>query len=174
MRLEREALLVVDMLNDFVMLRAPLEVEGAREIVPNMAERIDLARTSGSPVIYLCDSHGKEDPEFRVWPEHAVRGTEGAEVVEGLEPAVGDTVLHKTTYSGSFGTRLNDILRDKQITKLTITGVATSICILYTAVDAYMRGYSVEVPEDCVAGLNPEDHEFALKQIRRVLKPAEG
>jgi nicotinamidase/pyrazinamidase len=55
--------------------------------------------------------------------------------------------------------------------RLTITGVCTSICVLYTAVDAFMRGYEVLVPDDSVAGLSPEDHTFALRQIHEVLFP---
>ncbi|HID11347.1 MAG TPA: cysteine hydrolase, partial [Candidatus Latescibacteria bacterium] len=95
----------------------------------------------------------------------------GAEVVQELAPQDGDLVIPKVSYSGFFRTDLEDRLRELGVEKLIITGCVTNICVLYTAVDALMRGYEVEVPEDCVAALDEEDGRFALKQIREVLKP---
>jgi len=166
-----EALLVIDMLNDFLLEGAPLEVTGAREIIPFLKKHIEAARQGGVPVIYICDSHTSGDPEFEVWPEHAVSGSAGAGVVDELEPLPGDIIVRKTSYSGFYNTDLEEILRDHNVRQLTIAGVCTSICVLYTAVDAFMRGYDVEVPDDSVAGLSPEDHTFALRQIREVLVP---
>lgn len=168
-----KAFLVIDMLNDFVRDGAPLFVPGAQAIVPNIKKRIAGARARGIPIIYLCDTHRPNDPEFRVWPPHAVKGKEGAQVVDGLAPQPGDIVIPKTTYSGFYGTKLGETLKKMGAGELTITGVCTEICVLYTTADAYMRGYTVEVPEDCCAALTPEDHRFALKQMRDVLKPAQ-
>ncbi len=167
----KRALLVIDMLNDFIREGAPLRVPGGEKIVKNIQRKLREARRKGIPIIYLCDQHRRRDPEFRVWPPHAVKGTEGAEVVKELKPQEGDWVIPKTTYSGFFGTRLQKTLRGLKVTELIITGVCTEICILYTAADAYMHGFQVEVPEGCVAGLTREDHRFALRQIREVLKP---
>lgn len=166
-----EALIIIDMLNDFVEKGAPLEVPDARDIVPNILKRIEAGRRIHIPTIYVCDRHRKNDPEFKVWPPHAVDGTRGCEVVEALKPTTSDTVIFKTTYSSFFGTDLEGHLKKLKIKKLILTGVCTEICVLYTAADAYMRGYSVEVPQDCVAGLTEEDHRFALKQMTKVLKP---
>ncbi len=167
----KKALLVIDMLNDFVREGAPLEVPQTRRIIPNIARRIEEARAKGVPVVYICDSHREDDPEFKVWPRHAVRGTEGAEVVDELRPKEGDMVVPKVSYSGFFQTDLDDRLRSLGVEELILTGCVTNICVLYTAVDAYMRGYYVDVPEDSVAALDPEDHRFALRQIKEVLKP---
>ncbi|NIM19840.1 MAG: isochorismatase family protein [Candidatus Latescibacteria bacterium] len=166
-----DALLIVDMLKDFIEPGAPLEVPQASDIVPNIKREIAKARACGAPVIYINDAHRDDDPEFCVWPRHAVRGTDGAKVVEEIAPLEGDPVIEKTSYSGFFGTDLEARLRTLGAKKLTITGVVTNICILYTAADALMRGFEVEIPEDCVAALNDEDHRFALKQIKSVLKP---
>lgn len=167
----REALLVIDMLNDFVREGAPLEVPRAREIIPNIQREIEKARNNDYPVIYLCDAHKPDDPEFKIWPPHCVEGTEGAEVIDELKPAKGDFVIKKISYSGFYNTKLEELLKSLGVQKLFLTGIVTNICVLYTGVDALMRGFEVEVIEDCVAGLNEEDHKFAIRQLKEILKP---
>lgn len=166
---EKWALLIVDMLNDFVQKGAPLEVPAARGIVDNIRERLQEARRQGMPVIYICDAHAPDDEEFEIWPVHAVRGTEGAQVVSELAPQPGELVIPKTRYSGFFQTNLEEELHRRGVTGLILTGVVTNICILYTAADAISRGYRVQVPENCVTALSPEDHQWAMKQMKTVL-----
>jgi nicotinamidase-related amidase len=166
------ALLVIDMLNDFVLEGAPLEVEGAREIIPEIRGRIEDARRKSIPIIYICDNHAPDDAEFTSWPRHAVAGTRGSEVVAELAPRAGDRIVKKARYSGFCGTQLDRMLEELGVGKVTLTGVCTNICVLYTAVDALMRGFEVSVPEDSVAGLTPLDHKFALRQINEILQPA--
>ncbi|MBI3009300.1 MAG: cysteine hydrolase [Candidatus Omnitrophica bacterium] len=165
-----KALIVIDMLNDFVLKNAPLEVPEARGIIKNIRSEISKAHRKGIPVLYVCDTHKKDDKEFNIWPAHAVKGTEGQKVVRELKPGVKDYVVSKTTYSGFFKTGLERLLKKLDIKDLTLTGVCTNICILYTASDATLRGYNVTVLKDCVAALTGEDHEFALRQMTGVLK----
>jgi len=167
----KDALLVVDMLNDFVLPGAPLEVPGTRNIVPALRRRIARARRSGVLVVYLCDTHKKRDAEFARmgWPPHAVQGTPGAAVVSAISPAPGDVLVEKKTYSGFHRTNLDAVLRRNGVRRLTLSGCVTNICILYTAADAAMRGYDVAVDERLVAGLSRKSHDFALDEMERVL-----
>jgi len=169
--MSKQALVIIDMLRDFVLPGAPLEVPQARHIVPNIKRQIDEARKKGIPVIYLCDRHRPDDVEFKVWPPHAVENSEGAEIIDELKPQEGDYVVPKISYSAFYKTELEELLKKLKIDELIITGVVTNICVLYTAMDALARGYKVEVPEDSVAALNQEDHKFAIRQIKEVLKP---
>ncbi len=164
------ALLVIDMLNDFVLPGAPLEVPRAREIVPAIRRRIDEAHGKRIPVIYVCDAHGRDDPEFRIWTPHAVKGTSGARVIDELEPDEADTIVEKTTYSAFYGTRLEEILRGMDINRLVLVGILTNICVFFTAADAVMRGFEVEVPRDCVATVTEEEQRHALGQMEKVLR----
>jgi nicotinamidase/pyrazinamidase len=168
---EKKALVVVDMLNDFVRPGAPLEVPATRDIVPALRRRIARARRGGELVVYVCDSHRKDDPEFARmgWPPHAVEGTPGAGVVAALSPEPGDAVVEKRTYSGFYRTQLDPLLRRNGIRAVELAGCVTNICILYTAADAAMRGYEVTVDERFVAGLSRRDHDFALNQMEGVL-----
>jgi len=169
--MDKKALLVLDMLNDFVLEGAPLEVSSAREVVPNIKSEIAKARKAGVTVIYVCDSHDEKDSEFERmgWPAHAVEGSEGSRVFDELKPFPEDTVVTKKRYSGFYGTSLEAVLKEKGITELLVTGCVTNICVLYTVADAVQRGYAVKVLKGCVAGLTEEDHEFGLTQMREVL-----
>lgn len=166
-----QSLLIIDMLNDFVLKEAPLRVPGAKRIVPNIKSQLKLAREKAIPVIYLCDTHQENDLEFKIWPKHAVRGTKGAQIIEELKPQKQDLIIRKSRYSGFYNTNLDKILKKLGIEELIITGLLTNVCVLYTAVDAYMRGYRVQILEDCIIALNKEDHKFAIRQIKDVLKP---
>lgn len=167
----KRALLVIDMLNDFVKEGAPLEVPETRKVIPAIKREIERARAASEPVIYICDSHEPDDKEFKRfgWPAHAVKGTEGAKVVKELEPEEKDIVIHKTTYSGFYNTQLEEKLRELGIDTLRLTGCVTHICVMFTASDAVLRGYNVEVVKDAVAGLAPEDHEAGLRIMKNVL-----
>ena len=166
-----EALLIIDMLNDFVLEGAPLEVPDTRKIIPAIKREIASARKEGRPIFYICDSHDRDDKEFSKfgWPVHAVTGTEGAEVVADLAPEKNDIVIEKKTYLAFYDTDLDPILKKLGIDSLILTGCVTHICILFTAVEAVPRGYSVTVPVDAVAGLAKEDHEAGLRIMKNVL-----
>jgi nicotinamidase/pyrazinamidase len=166
----KKVLLVIDMLNDFVRDGAPLKIPHIEKIIEHVKRETEKARSSGYPVIYLCDSHDKKDREFKMFPPHAVKNTEGSKIIEELKPQGTDIIIRKSTFSAFFETDLDKVLKRLGVKKLVFTGVATSICVLYTVVDAVMRGYEVEVVKDAVIGLNPEDHRFALKQMEKVLK----
>jgi len=169
--MKKEALLVIDMLNDFVLSGAALEVPDVRKILPVVKTEIDNAHAMGNPVIYLCDAHEPDDKEFRKfgWPAHAVRGTQGAEIVPELKPAKDDIVIHKKTYSGFYGTVLDATLRRLDVDAIRITGNVTHICVLFTAADAVLRDYAVTVVENGVGGIGREDHEAALRLMKNVL-----
>jgi nicotinamidase/pyrazinamidase len=168
---KRSALLVIDMLEDFVRPGAPLEVPGTRDILPALRRRISRARRKGERVVYICDAHRKNDPEFARmgWPPHAVAGTRGAAVVPEIAPEPGDVVVEKKGYSGFFRTSLQTVLRRHGIRIVSLAGVVTNICILYTAYEAAVRGYEVVVDESLVAGLDAKSHRFALDQMEKVL-----
>jgi len=168
---QRRALLVIDMLEDFVRPGAPLEVPRTRDILPALRRRISRARRKAELVVYICDAHRKNDPEFTRmgWPPHAVAGTRGAAVVREISPEPGDVVVEKKGYSGFFRTPLQSVLRRHGIRSLSLAGVVTNICILYTAYEAAVRGYEVTVDETVVAGLDDKSHRFALDQMEKVL-----
>ncbi len=163
-------MLIIDMLNDFILEDAPLRVPKIERIIEPIKREIEKARSEGYHVIYLCDSHEENDREFEIFPRHAVKGTEGAKILEELKPEGTDIIVRKKTFSGFYNTNLDEILKKLEVEKIIVTGDVTNICILYTVADAVMRGYKVDVVKDAVAGINARDHKFALEQMKNVLK----
>ncbi len=164
----KSALLVIDMLNDFVLKGAPLEIPRAKAIIPVIKDHIKTARYLDWLIVYVCDSHDKYDKEFEKWPEHAVRATSGSDIVKELTYEVGELVVPKTRYSGFFKTKLETHLRARRAEKLHLIGVATDICILATAIDALMRDFEVVVYDRATAALTLERHSRALGLMRDI------
>lgn len=165
-----KALLVIDMLKDFIDEGAVLETgEAGREIVPFIKKKIEDYRAQGYPIIYICDNHEIDDKEFDMFPPHSIAGTEGAQVIDELAPEEGDKVIFKRRYSAFFGTDLDLYLREKGVNHISMVGVNTNICVLYSAADARNINYDVTVYKEGVASFNPKAHVFALEEIGTTL-----
>lgn len=163
-----EAVLIVDMLNDFVTGKLPCERAG--RIIPHIGELADSARQAGIPVIYCGDAHLPTDFELEVWGEHAMKGSKGAETIPELAPKPGDYVLEKRTYDCFFETPLDTVLRAEKVDNLIVTGLHTNICDRHTTAGAFFRGYKVTIPEDGVDALDEEAHKSGLEYLETMYK----
>jgi nicotinamidase/pyrazinamidase len=162
-----EALIVVDMQKDFCYPNGALYIVGAEQIFEKTRKVIEAARRK-MKVIFTMDWHRRDDEEFRIWPRHCIMNTEGAEIVDELNPREEDYFVRKRRYSAFFGTDLDLTLREHNIDKVYICGVATNICVLHTAADAAIRGYKVSVIQDCTKTIGEYEQEYALKHMRNV------
>jgi nicotinamidase/pyrazinamidase len=166
----KTALIVMDMLNDFLDPGGSLYVGAqAQEIIPFVAQKIGEFRAPGRLVIFVCDAHAADDPEFGAFPAHAVKGSWGAGIIPELPPAPGDYRVEKTRHSAFDHTNLDDILKQEQVEEVHVVGVLTSICVLSTVKDLFHRKLPGLVYRQGVADSDPEAHALALKQIQRVL-----
>jgi nicotinamidase-related amidase len=164
-----KALLIIDMLNDFILENAPLKVEGGKELAKRIKNLKEVVYKENIPVIYICDSHKEMDSEFKLWPKHCIEGSYGAEVYQELRPTKKDFIIRKRRYSGFFQTDLDLTLRELNVKEIILTGLVTNICVMCTAIDAAMLGYKIIVVEDCTIALNKKDHEWAINFISSVL-----
>jgi nicotinamidase/pyrazinamidase len=151
-RITRKALVVIDMINDHLRPGSLLEVPRARDVVPALKKRIDEARASGVPIVYVVDEHEVDDPDLDAWGTHAVKGTSGTEVWNELAPQSGDRIVKKPSYSAFYESDLTSVLDEMKIDTLVLTGCLTEIGIMATATDAMQQGFAVEVPPDSQAG----------------------
>jgi nicotinamidase-related amidase len=166
----RRAVVVVDMIEDYLTPGRALFVPRAREIVTAVAERLEHARRDGEPVVFIQDFHEHGDTDLEHWPLHASEGTDGFRIVSELGPKDGDVIVRHRTYSGFFETDLHEQLQRLGVGALEMTGCLTELQIFTTAADALMRGYRVEVPERLHAGSSEEAERAALKTLS-VMRP---
>lgn len=164
------ALLIIDMQNDFANPKGKLFVPSAPATVPMMKGLIERARTGKATIIYTQDWHRPDDPEFKLWGEHAVAGTWGAEMIDDLKPEDGDYIIKKMTIDPFYGTSLDHVLRLLGTHTLIITGTVANICVLHAAASAAIRAYNMVYPIDVVSALNEFDYELAIRQIYFVYK----
>lgn len=162
------AILVIDMVNDFLVEGGKMVLPGGNHIVPCQKLLIEAARKKGIPIIYVNDAHRpglKHDREFLKRGEHCIEGTWGAQVIEALKPHPTDILVTKRRFSGFFETDLDLTLKDMGINTLIFMGVVTNICVRSTIHDAFFRGYKVIVPRDCVEATGPREQESSLYDI---------
>ena len=182
MKDKRYAILVIDMLNDFI--NGKLRLKGVEKIIPNIQKLLDFARLHDIPIIYCNDSHLPNDRELKIWGKHAIKGTKGAQVIKELKPKTKDHVITKNTYSAFFNTKLKDLLQSlyegQGADSLIITGIHTDICVKHTVYDAFIHGYDITVAEDGVKALPlvdkriikymKEKYAIEVKKIKDILK----
>jgi len=167
--MSKRALIIVDMLNDFIEEKGSLFCgKEARAIIPFIQERLETFRNRGDLVIYLKDTHDEDDKEFERFPSHCVAGTWGNEIIPELAPKPGENVVPKKRFSGFFGTDLGGILDSAGVEDVEVVGVCTSICVTDTVGGLANRDYKVTVPVKGVADFDAQFHEFSLKRMKQI------
>ena len=159
------AVLVVDMLNDFLEEGGAMVLPPGRRLYGPISTLLEAARAHDMNVIWVCDEHPEVDAEFRKRTPHCLRGTWGAEIVGALPVRQDEYRVPKRRFSGFYETDLDLRLRELGIQTVIIVGVVTNICVRSTAHDAFFRGYDVIIPRDCVAATGPREQESTLYDI---------
>jgi nicotinamidase-related amidase len=157
------ALIIVDMLNDFV--DGKLANPKAQAIIAPLQQLLQHARDEDWVVVFSNDAHKPGDPELRVWGEHAMAGTREAEVIPQLAPREGEIVSPKRVYGAFDFTGLDEQLKERGVDEVVITGQHTHICVRHSSYGALIRGYAITVPRDAVCGFEGVDEEEALAYL---------
>lgn len=167
----RVALLLVDLIN-------PLQFDGAEDLA---APAVAAARCTaalkrrlaqqGVPAIYVNDNFGHWQSDFRGVIARCRRsGGPAAALVRLLAPRHDDLAVLKPRHSAFYGTPLDQLLEQIGARELVIAGLATDLCVQFSAADAYVHGYRLWVPEDCTAAESAERKDAALAWMREALK----
>lgn len=186
---QRTALVVIDMQRDFCdplgyMHSRGDDVGAARAIVPRILAVLEMARRTGMLVIYTREGHranlsdlphskrlktaragaqiGAQGPLGRL----LIRGEAGWDFIDEMQPLAGEVIVDKVGTGAFHATELHDVLRNRQIDNVVLTGVTTGVCVTSTAREATDRGYSVLVLEDCCAEPDPRNHDMAIELLK--------
>ena len=135
----------------------------------NISKLKKRAKERCAPVIYVNDNYGRWNEDFRTMAARIRSNSDrGRRITHILAPEENDLYILKPQRSGFYETPLSVLLQSLRVSNLVICGVTTDICVLFTAHDAYMRGFHVLVPNDCCAALEMYHHAQAIDLIERV------
>lgn len=165
----KAALLLIDWINDFDFPGSEALIEAARPAAAKVAVLKERLKSSGLPCIYINDNFGRWRSSFSDVLAYCQKRSKGADVFASLHPQEDDYFVLKPRHSGFYGTPLRFLLESLEVDTLILTGVAGNICVLFTAHDAHVRGYSLIVGSDTLASNTAEETRFTLEQLQAVM-----
>lgn len=171
-----DALICVDVQRDFLP-GGTLAVPHGGDVVAKLNAYMSAFEARRLPIFLTRDWHPHDHCSFTpaggVWPPHCVQQTSGAQWAEGLRIPPGARIIskgldaHAEAYSGFSGTPLLTLLRDLDVRRVFVGGLATDYCVHATVLDARAHGFEVVVFTDAIRGVNatPGDDMRALKEM---------
>jgi nicotinamidase-related amidase len=163
------ALLLIDVINDFDFPEANQLLEFAVPMARRLRALKQHAHQCGVPAIYINDNFGRWQSNFAALVNHCSK-SRGKEIARLLAPLRRDYFVLKPKHSAFYSTTLDVLLRYLGARRLIIAGMAANICVLFTANDAYMRDFELFIPRDCVCSNTKQENDYALQQMRNILK----
>ena len=150
-----------------------------RGIVPRIAKLAQAFRAHGLPVVHAPVAHRADFADVRpnslisslsLKGRHMAAGTADVAYAPGLEPEPQDFVVTRTAGLIAFNaTKLDVTLRRLGVRTVVLTGVSTNVAMPGNTMTAVDLGYQVVLPEDCIAGSDPETHAVIFREQLRML-----
>jgi nicotinamidase-related amidase len=160
------ALLVVDMLNPYDHPEADRLAERVAKALPGVEALLRRAGEAGTPVVYVNDNYGDWNSSAEKLARGALAGAH-PELVEPIVPVEGHSFVVKARHSAFYETPLEYLLDQEGAGRLVFSGQVTEQCVLYSALDAYVRHFEVTIATDAVAAIYDELGDAALKMMER-------
>ncbi|MEH6727751.1 MAG: cysteine hydrolase [Hyphomicrobiales bacterium] len=187
LKLENCALMIIDMQRDFVLPGGFGETLGndvspCTAIIPTLARLLGAFRAAGLPVIHTRECHQPDlsdctpakrtrgNPKLRIGDfgpmgRILIAGEQGADIVPELYPVEGESVINKPGKGAFYATALDELLKQRGIEQLILTGVTTEVCVQSTMREANDRGYEGLLVTDCTESYFPEFKQAAIDMI---------
>jgi nicotinamidase-related amidase len=167
----RTVLLLVDYIN-------PLRFDGGEEIAASALQAARktaalrrMVSAGGMRTVFANDNYGMWGTDIHaLWKDCAALPGAPGRIARALTPRKKDLSVLKPRHSAFYATPLEILLRQLSCKRLIVTGLAADSCVLFSAMDAYLRGYSLWIPSNCVAAESDGARDTALELMRRVLK----
>ena len=158
-----DALIVVDMLNRYEHEDSDQLAESVRERVPAMRRMIDAAREdTNTLLVYVNDCFGDWSANAGKLTDHALAGR-APDAVEPIVPREDDPFVIKARHSIFYQTQVEYLLRQEGVQRVVLIGQVTEQCILYSALDGYVRHFEVAVAPGAVAHIHADLASAALR-----------
>lgn len=164
-------LLIIDMISDFQFEDGSLLAKQCAAIVPTIVQLRDSLLEAGGKVVYVNDTAGTWTMDRTALLEKAAASnSKGRSIVEALAPLDDSVMLLKPKHSAFFATPLDLLLQSLHAKTLILTGMTTHMCIVFTAIDAYMRDFQIIIPKDAVTAHTEELSQTTLDYCRTTLQ----
>ena len=163
-----DALLLVDVINDFRHEDGEQLLASFRERLTGLVAAIERAREHDIPVVYANDNRGVWDGDKDRLLREALDGP-GGDVVQAIAPNEGDRFVVKPRYSAFDHTPLELILRDVEVDRILLAGAATEGCVVQTAIDGRELGFKISVLADACASPDDRLEQVALTYLEDVV-----
>jgi nicotinamidase-related amidase len=163
----RDALLLVDVINDFEHEDGDRLLESFRSRHDGFVKALERARADDLTVVYANDSHGDWRGDAPALVRRALEG-HGGELVEAIAPAEEDCFVVKPRYSAFDHTPLALVLQEREIERLLLGGMSTEGCVAQTAIDGRERGFKVTVLANACATIDERVEQVALEYLEQV------
>ena len=160
--MSKTALIVVDMLNSYEHADAENLTRSVEETLPAMERLLERAAGDDVLTIYVNDNFGAWNSNRDELVE-TVMGGEFAHLVEPIAPKDETLFVVKARHSIFYQTPLEYLLQEHDVDRVVLIGQVTEQCILYSALDAYIRRFQVVVPRDAVAHIHEQLADAALE-----------
>jgi len=167
-----EALIIIDMQEDFFSESSPLFVDNGKAIIPNVKKLLETFREINKPIIFIKRAHrgyiDLDKPRLNLPYTILNEKSKGSKIISELKPKDNEIVVIKKRFSAFFMTELELILRRLKVDTLFICGVQTPNCIRQTAVDALQYDYNVFVIEDGTASKSESVQKSNLFDLKNM------
>ncbi|KAG2657760.1 probable inactive nicotinamidase At3g16190 isoform X1 [Panicum virgatum] len=173
------AMLVIDMQKEFVdpAMSSLAFLAGGEAILPAVTQAVELARERGIFVVWVVREHDPDGRDVELFRRRfysggkgpAMKGSQGAEMADGLVIKEEDYKLVKTRFSSFFATNLDSVLKTSGIKNLVVVGVQTPNCVRQTVFDAVALDYEkVTVIVDATAAASPEIQMANVRDMKNI------
>ena len=176
----------VDTQADFMLPDGRLYVRGAEKLLPVIERLRDFAVAQEIPILASTDAHATDDPEFRAWPPHCIRGTAGqlkvpesllahylvvpqerkAPVSDAEMARYGQWILEKDDLDMFTNPQVEDLLQRLDAERYVVYGVATEYCVRLAALGLLRRKQRVALLTDAIMGIDEAGARAAIDQMR--------
>jgi nicotinamidase/pyrazinamidase len=175
----------VDAQIDFMIPGGNLYVPGAENLIPNINRLVDEARAGRVLLVSSGDAHIPDDPEFKTFPPHCVKGTRGADIVaEGLAAKrltipndasfalpqnlddYQQVILEKQTLDVFQNPKASELVeRLGSNVEYIVFGVVTEYCVNCAVDGLLQRGHKVDIVLDAIETLKSEEGRRTLHEL---------
>lgn len=174
----------IDTQFDFMDPKGNLYVPDAEDIIDNIKKLFDYAKEHKTKILSSTDAHTVDDPEFKLFPPHCVKGTSGNQkieastckdniLIENIEQDITEfmldheqTIIEKQSHDIFDNTNIDKVIVQLDASDYVVFGVATDYCVKFAVLGLLRRGYKVTLVTDAVKATTQEGEEKSLNEMK--------